>query len=79
VLIPLVLYLFPEGRHVRARYLVIALAFYALAKLFEHYDHGIFELTGGAVSGHTIKHLFAAGAPAAILAMMRRWPREVEK
>lgn len=75
VLIPLVLYLFPGGRHVRMRFLMVALAFYALAKLFEHYDHGVFELTGGAVSGHTIKHLLAAGAPAAILAMMRRWPR----
>ncbi len=78
ILIPLVLYLFPEGRHVRMRYLMAALAFYALAKLFEHYDHGIFDLTGGAVSGHTIKHLLAAGAPAAILAMMRKWPREGE-
>jgi len=79
ILIPLVLYLFPEGRHVRTRYLITALAFYALAKLFEHYDHGIFDLTGGMVSGHSIKHLLAAGAPAAILAMMRRWPRDGEE
>ncbi len=78
ILIPLVLYLFPGGRHVRARYLVAALAFYALAKLFEHYDHGVFALTGGAVSGHSIKHLLAALAPAAILAMMRDWPRKGE-
>ncbi len=76
VLIPLVLYLFREGRHVRARYLFAALCFYALAKLFEYYDHGVFALTGGAVSGHTVKHLSAAAAPAAILAMMRNWPRE---
>ena len=76
VLIPLVLYLFPEGRHVRVRPLAAALAFYALAKLAEHYDHGVFALTGGMVSGHTVKHLLAAGAPAAILAMMRRWPVE---
>ena len=74
ILIPVILYLFPEGRHVRARYLAAALVFYALAKLFEHYDHGVFALTGGAVGGHTIKHLLAAGAPAAILAMMRNWP-----
>ncbi|MBE9552521.1 MAG: alkaline phytoceramidase, partial [Proteobacteria bacterium] len=78
VLIPLVLYLFPGGRHVRMRYLVAALVFYALAKLLEHYDHGVFALTGGAVSGHSIKHLLATLAPAAILAMMRQWPREGE-
>jgi hypothetical protein len=78
VLIPLVLYLFPGGRYLRARYLVAALVFYALAKLFEHYDHGVFALTGGAVSGHSIKHLLAAGAPAAILAMMRKWPRDAQ-
>ena len=75
-LVPLVLYLFPGGRHVRARYLVAALGLYVLAKLFEHYDHGVFALTGGAVGGHSIKHLLAALAPATILAMMRRWPRD---
>jgi hypothetical protein len=78
VLIPLILYLFPEGRHIRARYLVVALVFYALAKLSEHFDQSIFAVTGGTLSGHTIKHLFAAGAPAAVLAMMRNWPREGE-
>lgn len=79
ILIPLVLYLFPGGARVRMRYLVAALVFYALAKLLEHYDHGVFELTGGAVSGHTIKHLLAALAPVAILAMMRQWPRDAEE
>jgi len=78
VLVPLILCLFPGGRYLRARYLVAALIFYAAAKLFEHYDQGIFALTGCAVSGHTIKHLFAALAPAAIFAMMRQWPREVD-
>ena len=76
VLVPLVLYLFPGGRHVRASYLVAALGLYVLAKLFEHYDHGIFALTGGAVGGHSIKHLLAALAPATILAMLRKWPRD---
>ena len=60
-------------------YLVAALVFYALAKLLEHYDHGVFALTGGAVSGHSIKHLLAALAPAAILAMMRQWPRDAQR
>jgi len=78
ILIPLILYLFPGGRYVRTRFLMAALAFYVLAKLFEHFDLGVFELTGGAVSGHSIKHLLAALAPASILAMMRKWPRDRE-
>jgi hypothetical protein len=45
---------------------------YAVAKLAEVSDHGVFELTGGVVSGHTVKHLIAAGATYLIL-------RNVEK
>jgi hypothetical protein len=33
-----------------------------LAKIFETYDLGIYRLLGGTLSGHTIKHLLAAGA-----------------
>lgn len=36
--------------------------FYAVAKLLELGDHGIFEATGQIVSGHTLKHLVAACA-----------------
>lgn len=79
VLVPTILWLFPKGRHVRAGYLFAAALFYALAKATEHYDHGIFALTGGTISGHTLKHLLAALAPAAIVAMMRTWPREGNK
>lgn len=41
-------------------YLWQMFAFYALAKLCEHYDGGIFELTTQLVSGHTLKHIFYA-------------------
>jgi len=41
-----------------ARYLAAVLAFYALAKLAEFYDRGIFSSLP--VSGHTIKHVLAA-------------------
>lgn len=75
VLIPAVLWLFPSGRYVRARYLFAALLFYGLAKAAEHYDQGVFALTRGFVSGHTLKHLLAALGPVAIISMMRKWPK----
>lgn len=38
------------------------IAWYAAAKVCEGLDHQIFEATMHTVSGHTLKHLFAAGA-----------------
>jgi hypothetical protein len=61
----------------RSRYshqwlLVVALAFYAMAKVFEACDHQIFALTHGAVAGHALKHLSAAIGCFVILEMLRR-------
>ena len=42
-------------------YWLIAAAFYALAKLFEFYDHAIYSV-GFILSGHTLKHFAAASA-----------------
>jgi mono/diheme cytochrome c family protein len=39
-----------------------------LAKLFEGADHAVFEATGQWVSGHSLKHLLAAGAALPVLA-----------
>ena len=46
---------------------------YLLAKVFEHFDRQIFELTGF-VSGHTLKHVAAglAGIPVAYMLWRRR-------
>lgn len=49
--------------------------FYAAAKLVELYDDEIFSLTQNLVSGHNLKHLFAAVAAAWILRML--WLRKV--
>ena len=38
------------------------IVWYGLAKVAELFDIGIFNLTGGAVSGHALKHLLAAVA-----------------
>ena len=60
VAIPAMALLFPP-RYTRGADLVIAAAIYGLAKLGEMLDAGIYAL-GGAVSGHTVKHLLAAAA-----------------
>ena len=47
--------------------IVIAFVFYILAKITEHYDGQIYELTQHFVSGHSLKHLLAAVASFYIL------------
>ncbi|UCH72750.1 MAG: hypothetical protein JSU82_10200 [Rhodospirillales bacterium] len=75
--VPLVLWLFPDAMRVESRFIGWAIAIYAVAKLAELYDPELFGLFGGSISGHTIKHLVAALAPVAIIAMMRSWPRSI--
>jgi len=69
--IPLMLMLFP-ARYTHRRFLAYGLGLYVLAKLAEHADRGVFELTRHVVSGHTAKHLLAAGAVVCLLLMLRR-------
>jgi hypothetical protein len=69
--IPLMLALFP-ARYTRTRDFAGVFACYAAAKLFEALDGPIFRALGGAVSGHTLKHLAAAGATACLLVMVAR-------
>ena len=69
VCIPLVLALFP-GRYTHRAYVTYGLGLYAVAKLAELYDREVFALTAHAVSGHTLKHVLAAGALLTILLML---------
>jgi hypothetical protein len=69
--IPLMLAMFP-ARYTHRRFLLYGLALYALAKVAEMKDREIFTLTANIVSGHTLKHLLAAGAIFALLVMLRR-------
>jgi hypothetical protein len=46
-------------------YWVVAGALYAIAKLFEFYDHAVYS--NFVLSGHTLKHLFGAAACFALL------------
>jgi len=51
--------------------LTIALLLYAIAKLCEACDARLYEVSKGLVSGHTLKHLAAAGASAVVIASIR--------
>jgi hypothetical protein len=57
--------LFPS-KYAGTSYWILAAALYALAKVFEFYDHGFYSL-GSILSGHTLKHLAAASACYVIL------------
>lgn len=58
ILILIILYLFPKSYPSNKSFLLLIL-FYAIARMFEFLDIQIYQL-GGIVSGHTLKHLFAA-------------------
>ena len=60
------------ARYSHRAYLVGGLVFYALAKIAEHWDAAIFSAAGGMVSGHSLKHLLAAGAPCCVYLMLKK-------
>jgi len=60
------------ARYPHRGYLAGALFLYVLAKLFEVADAAIFSATSGAISGHSVKHLAAAGAPLCVYLMLRK-------
>ena len=57
--IPLILWLYP-ARYTRGADFLVGIGFYALAKLLEEFDAGIYGALGMTLSGHTLKHLAAA-------------------
>jgi hypothetical protein len=71
VCIPFVLAVF-AGRYTHRVYLLCALGLYVLAKFAELWDREIYSLTGNLFSGHTLKHLLAAGGVLMILIMLKR-------
>ena len=74
VCIPVLLTLFP-GRYTHRGDLLYGLGLYGLAKFAEIWDRQIFALTGNTVSGHSLKHMFAAGALLVVFFMLRRRER----
>src|SRR5687768_1410130 len=70
LLVVVLLLVFYPARYAGGGYLAAGLAAYAAAKGLELADERIFAL-GGIISGHTLKHLVAAGAVACLVSMLR--------
>jgi hypothetical protein len=60
-----------RARYTHREYLAYGLIAYGFAKVAEVGDGAIFELTAGAISGHTVKHLLAAVALLMVYLMLR--------
>jgi hypothetical protein len=71
VMVVLLIAAFPSRRYTHGHLLIWAAGWYGLAKLFETFDLGVYRLSGGLMSGHTIKHLVAAAAVFAIVRQLR--------
>ncbi|PJI95886.1 hypothetical protein CLU85_0616 [Acidovorax sp. 69] len=70
MLVVLALACLPRRQEALALHLGAVIAWYALAKLFEAADHPVFEATAQWVSGHTLKHVLAAGAAWPVLSAL---------
>lgn len=70
--IVLLIALFPARRYSHGGLLAWAAVCYGLAKIFETFDLQAYRLLQGRLSGHTIKHLLAAGAVFAVVRQLQR-------
>ena len=61
----------PRREGALALHLGAVVALYSLAKLFEAADSAVFEATAQVVSGHSLKHVLAAGAAWPVLSALR--------
>ena len=68
--LPLVCLMFPPGRTTSGAHLAWLMAWYGAAMLCERLDHEIYAVLGGAISGHSLKHLLAALAPLVVARML---------
>lgn len=71
MLVVLALACLPRRPGALALNLGAVIAWYGAAKLFEAADHAVFAALGQGVSGHSLKHLCAAGAALPVLWAMR--------
>jgi hypothetical protein len=71
LLVPLLLCLYPP-RYSGDRTILAVVGLYLLALLFDLGDRPVFALTGGRVSGHSIKHAVAALAVLGVLLHLRQ-------
>lgn len=71
LLIPLLLWLYPP-RYSGGRDILVVIGLYLLALLFDLSDRPVLDLTGGLISGHTLKHVIAALAVYRVARYLRR-------
>lgn len=71
LLTPLLLWCYPP-RYSGDRAILVVIGLYLLALLFDLSDRPVFALTGGWVSGHTIKHAITALAVISVARHLRR-------
>jgi ceramidase len=72
VVIVALIALFPARRYTHGGLLAWAAVWYGLAKVFETFDLQVYRLLQGTLSGHTIKHVLAAGAVFAVVRQLQR-------
>ena len=70
IILPVILWLFPEYRYVPGRYIAWVFAWYGLSKVLEYSDDQVFGMLGYTISGHTLKHLAAAVSAFVVLRML---------
>jgi hypothetical protein len=75
--IPLIVFIYPTPTIVRIE-IVVTILLYVVAKFFESRDVMVFN-SGQIISGHTIKHLFAAAAVYYILKTVKRGSLQVKE
>jgi hypothetical protein len=63
---------FPARRYSHGGLLAWAAVWYGLAKIFETFDLQVYRFLHGTLSGHSIKHVLAAGAVFAVVRQLRR-------
>lgn len=68
--LPVICWLLPRARYTGGGYLIRVIAWYAVAKLLEHFDAEVFALLANTVSGHSLKHVAAAVATVVVLRMI---------
>ena len=69
LLIPVICWLFPKARYTKGRYIIGMILCYGVALAFDRLDNEFYALAQQTISGHTVKHLLAAGATVFVIPM----------
>jgi hypothetical protein len=70
ILLPVLLWLFPDCRYTRNHFIGWIIVWYVLSKIMEYYDNEVYDLLGHSFSGHILKHITAASGAFVVLRML---------